>query len=84
MLPPRYVTASSRAGRQEAIRESAQWYAGLLEDMVRRHPCEWYYFEPFLRGNNIIVYQLKSCIFIALEVWLTTGSYPYLLNHQIA
>jgi predicted LPLAT superfamily acyltransferase len=49
MLPPRYVTASSRADRQEAIRESAQWYAGLLEDMVRRHPCEWYHFEPFLK-----------------------------------
>jgi predicted LPLAT superfamily acyltransferase len=49
MLPPRYVTASSRADRQEAIRESAQWYANLLEDMVRRHPCEWYHFEPFLK-----------------------------------
>ena len=49
MQPPRYVTASSRAKRQEAIRESAQWYAGLLEDMVRRRPCEWYHFEPFLK-----------------------------------
>jgi lauroyl/myristoyl acyltransferase len=49
MLPPRYVTASSRADRQEAIRESAQWYANLLEDMVRRHPCEWYHFESFLK-----------------------------------
>jgi len=48
MLPPRYVTAPSRAGRQEAIRESAQWYADQLEGMVRQHPFEWYHFEPFL------------------------------------
>lgn len=49
MMLPRYVTVSSRADRQEAIRKSAQWYADLLEDMVRRHPCEWYHFEPFLK-----------------------------------
>ena len=48
MLPPRYVTAPNRAGRQEAIRDSAQWYADQLEAMVRDHPFEWYHFEPFL------------------------------------
>ena len=48
MFPPQNVQASSRAERQEAIQASAQRYACLLEEMVRRHPFEWYHFEPFL------------------------------------
>jgi len=48
MFPPQNVQASSRAERQEAIQASAQRYAWLLEEMVRRHPFEWYHFEPFL------------------------------------
>ncbi len=48
MFPPWDVRASSRAERKEAIRVSAQRYACLLEEMARRHPFEWYHFEPFL------------------------------------
>ncbi|OPY12905.1 MAG: lipid A biosynthesis lauroyl acyltransferase [Syntrophus sp. PtaB.Bin001] len=50
---PKYVKAESRQERGKAIRESAQAYAGILEDIVRNHPEEWYHFEPFL-GRKII------------------------------
>lgn len=53
LLPSRYVVAASRQERQEAIRQSAQWYANQLEAMVRHRPFEWYHFEPFL-GRKII------------------------------
>jgi predicted LPLAT superfamily acyltransferase len=49
MLPSRQVVAASRQQRQEAILESAQWYADQLESMVRQRPFEWYHFEPFLK-----------------------------------
>ena len=49
MLPARYVVAASRKERQEAIRQSAQWYADHLAEMARQHPFEWYHFEPFLK-----------------------------------
>jgi predicted LPLAT superfamily acyltransferase len=49
MLPSRYVVAESREERQEAIRQSAQWYADQLEAMARQRPFEWYHFEPFLK-----------------------------------
>ncbi len=45
---PIYVKAASRSEREPAIREAAQTYARLLEAAVRRHPQEWYHFEPFL------------------------------------
>ena len=48
MFPPWDVRASSRADRKEAIQASARRYASLLEEMARRHPFEWYHFEPFL------------------------------------
>lgn len=54
MLPSRYAVAASRAERQEAIRQSAQWYADQLEAMVRLHPFEWYHFEPFLGKKTTI------------------------------
>ncbi|MDO8720619.1 MAG: hypothetical protein Q7J31_00095 [Syntrophales bacterium] len=47
-MPPEYVCAQGRKGRQEAIRRAAQAYAGRLEGTVRQHPFEWYHFEPFL------------------------------------
>lgn len=47
---PRRVKASSRSERHEAIRASAQDYADALETMVRRHPFQWYIFEPFFRA----------------------------------
>ncbi|OPY87439.1 MAG: Phosphatidylinositol mannoside acyltransferase [Smithella sp. PtaU1.Bin162] len=48
----REVKAATRSDRGHAIRESAQAYADELERMVRRHPFEWYHFEPFL-GDRI-------------------------------
>ncbi len=49
-LPPLYVRAADRSERQEAINKAAQFYADRLEEEVRRHPFEWFHFEPFL-GN---------------------------------
>ncbi len=49
VLPPRKVKASSRSERDKALQESAQVYAGDLEGMVRRHPFQWYIFEPFFQ-----------------------------------
>jgi len=48
LSPPLYVAAASRREREPAIREAAQTYARMLEGAVRRHPQEWYHFEPFL------------------------------------
>jgi predicted LPLAT superfamily acyltransferase len=48
LSPPVYVKAVSRPEREPAIREAAQTYARMLEAAVRRHPHEWYHFEPFL------------------------------------
>lgn len=45
---PIYVRAATRADRQDAICESAQKYADRMEKMLRRHPLEWFNFEPFL------------------------------------
>jgi predicted LPLAT superfamily acyltransferase len=44
---PRHVAAASRSERNAAIQASAQEYAAGLEEMVRRHPFQWYVFEPF-------------------------------------
>lgn len=48
IMPPLSVRAQGRRDRQEAIGRAAQAYAERLEDAVRRHPFEWYHFEPFL------------------------------------
>jgi predicted LPLAT superfamily acyltransferase len=45
---PMYVQAASRSDRRDAIRRSAQQYADTLEQQLRRHPLEWWHFEPFL------------------------------------
>jgi len=47
-FPPEYVCAENRSERRNVIRKAAQAYAELLEDAVKRHPFEWYHFEPFL------------------------------------
>jgi lauroyl/myristoyl acyltransferase len=47
VLPPRQVKTSSRSKRDQALQESAQAYAEALEEMIRRHPFQWYIFEPF-------------------------------------
>ncbi|MGA3083442.1 MAG: lysophospholipid acyltransferase family protein [Thermodesulfobacteriota bacterium] len=60
VLPPRQVTASIRSERDKVLQESAQAYAEALEEMVRRHPFQWYIFEPFFQplpaklGNSSI------------------------------
>jgi len=46
--PPEYVRAKDRSERQSAIARAAQVYADRLEEMARRHPFEWFHFEPFL------------------------------------
>lgn len=45
---PIHVKAASRADRKTAIRQSAQRYADHMEQMLRRHPLEWYNFDVFL------------------------------------
>jgi predicted LPLAT superfamily acyltransferase len=47
---PRHVKAASRSERNAAIQGSAQEFASALEGMVRRHPFQWYIFEPFFRS----------------------------------
>ncbi|MCP4754597.1 MAG: lysophospholipid acyltransferase family protein [Proteobacteria bacterium] len=48
ICPPIYVGPASRAGRKDAVKQSAQEYANLMEQVLRKHPCEWFHFEPFL------------------------------------
>ena len=45
---PRQVKAASRADRWPAVQRSAQQYADMLEDVVRRFPTHWCHFEQFL------------------------------------
>jgi len=45
---PRTVRAEGRADREGAILRAAQDYADDLAEIVRRHPEQWYSFEPFL------------------------------------
>jgi len=45
---PFYVEAVSREERKNAVHESVQRYAGLLEQNIRTHPFEWYHFKPFI------------------------------------
>jgi predicted LPLAT superfamily acyltransferase len=45
---PVRVAVHSRAERDAAFRRAAQAYADDLETIVRRHPDQWYTFEPFL------------------------------------
>lgn len=44
---PVFVRAAHRRQRQMAVQTSAQAYARLLEQQVRRYPWQWYHFEPF-------------------------------------
>jgi len=51
MSDPYYVKASSRKERKDVIVKSAQHYANLLEDHLRKYPLEWYHFEKFINSN---------------------------------
>jgi lauroyl/myristoyl acyltransferase len=44
--PPHWVQADQRNQRQQAVAESVQRYAELLEQTVREAPEQWYWFEP--------------------------------------
>lgn len=46
--PGQKVIAATRADRKKAVQASAQAYADALAEFARRHPFEWYHFEPFL------------------------------------
>jgi predicted LPLAT superfamily acyltransferase len=48
MSKPIYIRVSSRRERTAAIQHAAQQYAVILEETLRRHPLQWYHFEPFL------------------------------------
>jgi len=48
MSEPIYIRVSSRRERTAAIQHAAQRYADILEETLRRHPLQWYHFEPFL------------------------------------
>ena len=45
---PIFVKAAARKDRRKVIESSAQQYADHLEQMLRKHPFEWYNFGPFL------------------------------------
>ncbi len=45
---PISVQAGSRTDRKAAIAGAADQYAALLEQAVRKHPCQWYHFDRFL------------------------------------
>ncbi len=49
---PIYIQASSRGERTEAIRRSAQSYANILEEALRKNPLQWYHFEPFFGSKS--------------------------------
>lgn len=50
MSKPYYVNATLRKDRKTAIQKSAQHYADLLEDHLRKYPLEWYHFEEFIKN----------------------------------
>jgi lauroyl/myristoyl acyltransferase len=52
LSPPIRIRTASRSERPEAVRKSAQKYASILEEAVRRYPLQWYHFGHFL-GNRL-------------------------------
>jgi len=48
ITPPITVAQVPRRERPAAVMAAAEAYASLLEAAVRRHPTQWYHFEPFL------------------------------------
>jgi len=49
---PITIPPHDRNNRQQAIAAAASQYAGLLEQAVRQHPCQWYHFERFLTARK--------------------------------
>lgn len=46
---PIVIPPHSRAERPRVIAAAAQQYASQLEEMLRRHPLEWYHFNRFIQ-----------------------------------
>lgn len=65
VLPSRQVKASSRSERDKALQEGAQAYAEALEEMVRRHPFQWYIFEPFFPAESAGIGKATSGLSIS-------------------
>lgn len=49
---PIYIDKTARSERPLQIEKAAQTYANLLGNAVRKHPFEWYHFDPFLIPLN--------------------------------
>ena len=45
--PPLAMPDKDRRQRSVAIQNAAQQYADRLQDTLRRHPTQWFHFEPF-------------------------------------
>jgi predicted LPLAT superfamily acyltransferase len=58
--PPRFVKASSRSERNNALQASAQDYASALEEIVHRHPFQWFIFGPFFRSASAAGWNSRS------------------------
>lgn len=48
LSPPIFVAKTARDKRQQAIASAARQYTQLLEEALRRHPCQWYHFDRFV------------------------------------
>lgn len=48
MSPPIFVARTARNERQQAIVAAASEYTRLLEEALRRYPCQWYHFDRFV------------------------------------
>ncbi len=64
--PPLEVKALSRPGRKMALQASAQIYATALEEMVRKHPFQWYIFEPFFRPPAVAMGKFKPGLTVSI------------------
>jgi predicted LPLAT superfamily acyltransferase len=51
-LPPIQVTAPTRELRRPSIQAAVQTYLDHMEAALRRHPFEWYHFNPFLGAGE--------------------------------
>ncbi|MBU2515171.1 lysophospholipid acyltransferase family protein [bacterium] len=49
---PIYVKAKNRKDKKQAVQRSAQTYANMLETTVKKHPFEWFHFEPFIKKKS--------------------------------
>jgi lauroyl/myristoyl acyltransferase len=51
-LPPVHLRRVPRRERRVVIVEAATEYASMLEAVVRRHPEQWYHFDPVLEAEH--------------------------------